>query len=171
MDHVDTIIEQWNRERPDLDVGPMALIGRLGRLARVWTREMEATFSRHGLNTATFDLLATLRRSGAPYALSPGDLIEATMVTSGTITNRIDRLVAAGLVERRPNPDDGRGFLVSLTREGFARIEACVTDHVATQARLVSGLDQSDRATLDALLRKAAGADSPAISATPEGQT
>ena len=79
------------------------------------------------------------------------------MVTSGTITNRIDRLVAAGLVERKPNPQDGRGFLVSLTPEGFSRIDACVTDHVATQARLVAPLDAADRAALDALLRKAAG--------------
>ena len=92
MDHVERIIEQWNRERPDLDVAPMALIGRLGRLARAWSREMEATFARHGLNAASFDLLATLRRAGPPHALSPGALIEATMVTSGTITNRIDRL-------------------------------------------------------------------------------
>uniref|UniRef100_UPI003BAB33E6 MarR family winged helix-turn-helix transcriptional regulator n=1 Tax=Stappia sp. TaxID=1870903 RepID=UPI003BAB33E6 len=157
MDHVERIVEQWNRERPDLDVAPMALIGRLGRLARAWSREMEATFARHGLNAASFDLLATLRRAGPPYALSPGALIEATMVTSGTITNRIDRLVAAGLVERRPNPQDGRGFLVSLTPEGFSRIDACVTDHVATQARLVAPLDAADRAALEALLRKAAG--------------
>ena len=167
MDHVDRIIEQWNRERPDLDVEPMALIGRLGRLARVWSREMEATFARHGLNAASFDLLATLRRAGPPYALSPGELIEATMVTSGTITNRIDRLETAGLVTRKPNPQDGRGFLVSLTEEGVARIDACVTEHVATQARLVAPLDAAERTALDALLRTAAGtAEAPSAPAS-----
>lgn len=156
-DHVDRIIAQWTRERPDLDVGPMAIIGRLGRLARAFGREMEETFERHGLNAASFDLLATLRRSGAPYALSPGALMEATMVTSGSVTNRIDRLEAAGLVARRPNPEDGRGFLVALTEAGLARIEAAMGDHVATQARLLAPLDAEERRSLERLLRKAAG--------------
>jgi DNA-binding MarR family transcriptional regulator len=155
MDHVDRIIDQWTRERPDLDVGPMAIIGRLGRLVRAFSREMDATFARHGLNQASFDLLATLRRSGPPYALSPGALMDATMVTSGTVTNRIDRLEQAGLVVRKPNPQDGRGFVVSLTPEGFHRIEAAVSDHVETQARLLAPLNTADRTALDALLRKA----------------
>ena len=154
MDHVDRIVAQWGRERPDLDVGPMALIGRVNRLAQQLMRGMEKTWAAHGLNAASFDVLATLRRSAPPHRLSPGDLIESTMVTSGTMTNRIDQLEKAGLVERIRNPEDGRGFLISLTDKGFALIDAAVTEHVATQAALVSGLSGEDRAALNALLRK-----------------
>lgn len=152
MDHVDRIIAQWNRERPDLDVAPMALIGRIGRIARWLGQEMEKTLGTHGLNRATFDLLATLRRSGPPFRLLPGDLIEMSMVTSGTVTNRVDRLVAAGLVERIGNPEDGRSVFVGLTQKGLATIDAAVTDHVATQARLVSVLSHQERGALDGLL-------------------
>ena len=148
------IVAQWGRERPDLDVAPMALIGRLKRLSLQLTRGMEKTWAAHGLNSASFDVLATLRRSPPPHCLSPGGLIDSTMVTSGTMTNRIDQLEKAGLVERIRNPEDGRGFLISLTDKGFAVIDAAVTEHVATQKRLVSGLSEQDRAALDALLRK-----------------
>lgn len=154
MDHVDAILAQWNRERPDLDVAPMGLVGRLTRVSRLLSREMEKTFARHGLNAATFDVLATLRRAGAPHALSPGELMAAMMVTSGTVTNRIDQLEKAGLVERRANPADGRGFLVALTPAGLATIEAAVGDHVATQARLVAELPEQDRAALEQGLRR-----------------
>ena len=152
MDHVDRIIAQWNRERPDLDVAPMALIGRIGRIARWLGQEMDKTLGTHGLNRATFDLLATLRRSGPPFRLLPGDLIEMSMVTSGTVTNRVDRLVAAGLVERIGNPEDGRSVFVGLTQKGLETIDAAVTDHVATQARLVSVLSPQERGALDGLL-------------------
>ena len=154
MDRVDDILAQWNRERPDLDVGPMGLIGRLRRISHHLTREMEKTFAAHGLNFASFDVLATLRRSGPPYALSPGDLSATMMITSGTMTNRVDQLEKAGLVERRLNPDDRRSFIVSLTDMGFATIDAAVTDHVATQTRIVSMLTSEERAALDALLSK-----------------
>lgn len=153
MDKVDAIIAQWHRERPDLDVGPMETIGRLGRLARHLSREMEKTFAAHGLSAPGFDVLATLRRSGAPYALSPGDLLATTMVTSGSMTNRIDQLEKAGLVERRQNPEDRRSVVISLTETGFATIDACVTAHVETQARLLATLTPADKATLDGLLR------------------
>jgi DNA-binding MarR family transcriptional regulator len=153
MDHVDAILAQWNRERPDLDVAPMGFIARLMRVARHMSREMEATFARHGLNGATFDVLATLRRAGPPHALSPGALMESMMVTSGTVTNRIDQLERAGLVLRAPNPQDGRGFIVNLTEEGLARIDAAVSDHVATQARLVEQIPSPMREVLEEALR------------------
>lgn len=153
MDHVDKILAQWRRERPDLDIAPMGLIGRLKRLTLCLTREMDKTWAEYGLNSASFDVLATLRRSGPPFALSPGDLMATTMVTSGTMTNRIDQLEKAGLVARRKNPEDGRGFLISLTDKGFAVIDAAVTAHAQTQERLVSDLSEKDRKKLDALLK------------------
>ena len=153
MDHVDRVVAQWNKERPDLEVAPMALIGRIKRLSLRLTREMEKTWADYGLNAASFDVLATLRRAGPPYALSPGDLMASTMVTSGTMTNRIDQLQKAGLVERRQSPEDRRSFLISLTDEGFRVIDAAVEAHVETQAQLVSGLSKAERRQLDALLR------------------
>ena len=154
MDHVDRILAQWRRERPDLEVAPMGLIGRIKRLALCLSREMEKTWARHGLNAASFDVLATLRRSGPPFRLSPGDLMASTMVTSGTMTNRIDQLEKAGLVERIRNPDDGRGFLISLTGRGFEVIDAAVAAHVETQGRLVAGLSRDERRALDGLLKR-----------------
>jgi DNA-binding MarR family transcriptional regulator len=153
MDRVDEILAQWQRERPDLDVAPMGLIGRIRRLSAHLSREMEKTFAAHGLNGATFDVLATLRRSGPPYGLSPGDLLAAMMITSGTLTNRIDQLEKAGLVKRSHNPEDGRSVIVSLTDKGFSAIDAAVTAHATTQARLVASLPAADKAALDALLR------------------
>ena len=154
MDKVDKIIEQWKSERPELDVSSMALIGRFKRINQCLTVEMNKTFMAHGLNLATFDVLATLRRSGAPYALSPNDLIASTMVTSGTMTNRIDQLVKAGLVERIKNSNDKRSVVVSLTHKGFAVIDPTLDEHVLTQKKLTSGLSQSDSEKLNALLVK-----------------
>lgn len=154
MDRVDVILAQWRRERPDLDTGPMGLIGRIRRVAAHLSRGMEKTFAAHGLNSASFDVLATLRRSGPPYALSPGDLLETMMITSGTMTNRIDQLEKAGLVARAHNPEDRRSVIISLTDKGFAAIDAAVTAHVATQARLVAALSAEERAMLNAVLGK-----------------
>lgn len=148
----DDIHAQWGRERPDLDTEPMALIGRMGRLVRALTAEMEATFARHGLNGASFDLLATLRRSGDPYALTAGELMAQMMITSGTVTNRINRLEAQGLVERRTDKDDARRAIVALTEAGFAVIERAVEDHVATQKRLTEMLSAEEFAQIDGLL-------------------
>ena len=153
MDHVDRILAQWRKERPDLEVSPMGLIGRIKRLSTHLSREMGETWADHGMNAASFDVLATLRRSGPPFALSPGDLIASTMVTSGTMTNRIDQLEKAGLVERKQSDEDRRSFLISLTGRGFDIIDAAVTAHVKTQERLVSELSVSDRKQLDALLK------------------
>ncbi len=152
MGHVDQILEQWGRERPDLDVTSMGLTGRLKRIARIIQGEMEPVFAAHGLNLASFDVLATLRRSGEPYALSPGDLMANTMVTSGTMTNRIDQLVKAGLVERIQNPNDGRSVLVGLTRQGRKVIDAAVADHVENLDRLTGGLSKSEFQRLNRLL-------------------
>jgi DNA-binding MarR family transcriptional regulator len=153
-DAVDQILTQWSRERPDLDVSPMGLIGRLGRLRAHISRAHEAVFQRHGLNSASFDLLATLRRSGPPFRLSPSELLETMMITSGTMTNRIDQLEKQGLVERLPHPEDRRALLVALTEKGRAVIDAAVTDHVANQHRLIETLTAEDRTALDGLLRQ-----------------
>ncbi len=152
MDAVDEILAQWNQERPELDVAPMGLVGRLKRISRHLSREMDKTFAAHGLNGASFDVLATLRRSGPPYRLSPGDLLATMMVTSGTMTNRLDRLEQAGLVKRVHNPEDGRSVIISLTGKGLAIVDAAVTAHVETQARLTSCLSVEERAALNGLL-------------------
>ena len=154
MDKVDLIIKQWNQEKPELDVKSMALIGRMKRIAQHLSTGMGETFSDHGLNTASFDMLATLRRSGPDYALSPNDLIESTMVRSGTMTHRIDQLCKAGWVERIKNPKDGRGFIIALTLAGKTIIDAAIVDHVVTQDRLVSGLDEQEKAQFNQLLTK-----------------
>ena len=153
MDHVDRILEQWNRERPDLDVAPMGLLGRIARLRTHLAREVEQTLATHGLNSATFDVLATLRRSGPPYALSPGDLLATTMVSSGTMTNRLDQLEKAGLVARTHNPEDRRSVIIALTDKGRAVVDEAVTAHVANQHRLVETLSSEERKQLDGLLR------------------
>lgn len=152
MDHVDKVLAQWRAQRPDLDVGPMGTIGRVKRLHGRLAAEMDRVFAGHGLNAASFDVLATLRRSGPPYQLSPSELIEWTMVTSGTMTNRLDRLEKQGLILRRPNPADGRGSVVALTEEGFRLIDRAVTEHVENQHRLLAGMPEEAREALDALL-------------------
>ena len=120
-DHVDRILAQWRRERPELDVEPMGIFGRLKRLTTHIGREVDALLLKHGLSSSSFDVRATLRRSGAPYRLSPGELLGMTMVSSGTMTNRIDQLEKAGLVERLFNPEDRRSVLIALTEKGWQR--------------------------------------------------
>ncbi|WP_175416746.1 MULTISPECIES: MarR family winged helix-turn-helix transcriptional regulator [Agrobacterium] len=154
MDHVDHILAQWRSERPDLDVGPMGLLGRLHRLSTHLGREVEAVLLKHGLSSSAFDVLATLRRAGAPHRLSPGDLLAMTMVSSGTMTNRIDQLEKAGLVERIHNPQDRRSVLISLTERGFAIVEEAVGAHVENQHRLVAHLTEEERLALDGLLKR-----------------
>lgn len=153
MDRIDNITKQWQRERPDLDISPMGLIGRLGNITLHLSREMEKVFSQFGLNTSSFDVLATLRRAGDPYTLSPGEMLSTLMVTSGTMTNRIDQLEKAGWVIRKVNPEDGRSFLVSLTAEGLKLINQVIEAHVENQKRLVSGLSQQEQQALNQLLK------------------
>ena len=153
-DHVDRILAQWRRERPELDVEPMGIFGRLKRLTTHIGREVDAVLLKHGLSSSSFDVLATLRRSGAPYRLSPGELLGMTMVSSGTMTNRIDQLEKAGLVERLFNPEDRRSVLIALTEKGLAAVEETVGAHVANQQRLTRNLTAEDKAELDRLLKK-----------------
>lgn len=154
LDHVDHILAQWRKERPDLDVGPMGLLGRLHRLSTHLGREVEAVLLKHGLSSSSFDVLATLRRAGPPYRLSPGDLLAMTMVSSGTMTNRIDQLEKVGLVERFHNPQDRRSVLISLTERGLAIVEDAVGAHVENQHRLVAHLSEEERAALNGLLKR-----------------
>ncbi|MBZ9796517.1 MarR family winged helix-turn-helix transcriptional regulator [Mesorhizobium sp. ES1-4] len=158
MDRAGKAIEQWQRERPDLDVSPMAVIGRLNEVASLIARERLAPlFARFGLQAGEFDVLATLRRSGSPYALTPTALYEATMVTSGAMTNRLDRLEASGLIQRAPHPNDRRGIVVRLTEKGLALIDEAVTAHVANEHQILSGLTQTEKETLSRLLEKLIG--------------
>lgn len=155
MDRAAMAAEQWTRERPELDTGPMVLLGRLGEAALVIARDrINPLFADFGLQPGEFDVLATLRRSGAPYALTPTALYEAAMISSGSMTNRIDRLESARLVERRANPADKRGTLVALTSEGLALIDRAVEAHVANQQSIVRGLDEQERDQLAGLLDK-----------------
>lgn len=146
---------EWRRERPDLDPLPMVLFGRLTEASeRARKDHIRSFFAEHGLQGGEFDVLATLRRAGPPHALNPTALYQATMVTSGAMTARIDKLEAAGLVERRRDPDDRRGTLVALSRTGFALIDGLMPLHVANQARLLEGLSDTERNELTRLLGK-----------------
>jgi DNA-binding MarR family transcriptional regulator len=153
-DHIDRIVVQWQRERPDLDVSALALLGRLLRAAHLADLSLAEGAARHGLRPGWFDLLAALRRAGRPYELRPTDLMEATMLSSGGTTKRLDRLADAGLVERRPDPDDRRGALVRLTAKGRAVIDRALAAHVAHEERLLEPLSRADRRALDGLLRR-----------------
>jgi DNA-binding MarR family transcriptional regulator len=152
-DEVDGLVAGWQAERPDLDVEPLHVLSRVSRLARHLDRARTAAFAAHGLQTWEFDVLSALRRQGAPYQLSPGALLRATLVTSGTMTNRIDRLASAGLVSRRPDPADKRGVLVALTDRGRAAVDAALADLLTYERQLLTGLDGGQRRELAALLR------------------
>jgi DNA-binding MarR family transcriptional regulator len=154
MDKVDKILEQWQRERPDLDSSPMGVVGRIGRLAHYLERGVNEGLDQFGLTNWSFDVLATLRRAGQPYRLSPNALLQSLMITSGTMTNRIDHLERAGLVERAHNPDDRRSVLISLTPSGLELIEKALATHVANEHRLLAELGGADREQLAGLLRQ-----------------
>ncbi|MER9894421.1 MarR family transcriptional regulator [Mesorhizobium sp. M0119] len=155
MDRAAKAIEQWKKERPDLDVSPMAVLGRLSEAASLIARERLAPlFASYGLQSGEFDVLATLRRSGPPYALTPTALYEATMVTSGAMTNRLDRLEKSGLITRGPHPDDRRGIVVQLTGKGLALIDEAVAAHVANEHQILSGLARPEQIMLARLLEK-----------------
>ena len=142
-DHVDHIADQWRRERPDIDMQPMEIIGRISRLERRLAPRLAEVFAEHKLEAWEFDVLASLRRSGAPYELTPGQLLDTMMITSGAVTHRITRLEERGLVARRPDPDDGRVVRVHLTDEGLRVIDAALPAHVANEADIVSVLSLS----------------------------
>jgi DNA-binding MarR family transcriptional regulator len=154
QDEVDRLVAAWARERPDLDVRPLEVLSRVTRLARHLDRARRTAFAAHGLETWEFDVLAALRREGKPYVLSPGQLISQTMVTSGTMTNRIDRLENAGLVQRLPDPQDRRGVHVRLTPRGKGRVDAALADLLERERELLQGIGKADRETLSTLLRR-----------------
>ena len=151
-DGVKTILEQWQRERPDLDTSTMAIFGRLARLAKRTEQKLEANFRRYDLQGSTFDLLATLRRSGEPFTLNPAQLQREMMLSSGATTHRIDLLETRGLAERLPDPGDRRGTLVRLTPAGRTLVDEVVVAHLAVQNELLEGLTTEERGGLAELL-------------------
>lgn len=151
-DTVDRITGQWREQRPDLDVSPIEVIGRISRLSRLIDRRLDENFARFDIEAWMYDVLATLRRGGEPYELTAGDLVRQSMVTTGAITNRIDRLEQRGLVERA-GTSDRRKVIVRLTPAGFDLVEEVVGAHLATEHELLGSLDERRRAQLAGLLR------------------
>ena len=153
-DAVDRILAQWAGERPDLDCSPMGVIGRISQLQREVYLAQRATFARHGLDVPSFDVLAALRRAGPPYELTPTELMRTALVTSGAITQRLDRLEERGLITRRRSRDDGRAVVVSLTGAGRQALDAALPDHLDTERKLLEGLSDEEREQLAGLLRR-----------------
>ena len=154
MDEVDRIVAAWRRERPDLDVSPMEILSRVSRLARQLDLARKSSFSDYGIEGWAFDVLSALRRAGEPYQLSPSTLLQETLVTSGTMTNRFDRLVARGWVDRRPDPGDRRGVLVQLSDSGRATVDSALADLLVKEREILSGLTPAGSRKLAALLRE-----------------
>jgi len=153
-DEVDRIVDAWTRERPDLDFAPLQVLSRVGRLSRHLDRARRIAFSASDLETWEFDVLSALRRAGAPYQLSPKALLQQTLVSSGTMTNRIDRLVERKLVERRTDPHDGRGILVVMSPLGQERVDRAISQLLEGEAELLDALSPADQEKLSTLLRK-----------------
>ncbi|TWI52702.1 DNA-binding MarR family transcriptional regulator [Pseudomonas duriflava] len=151
-------VEQWRKERPDLDPFPMQVVGQLGEAALIIARDhLNPFFARYGLHPGEFDVLATLRRSGEPYALTPTALYEAAMISSGGMTNRIDRLERAEFIERKRHPTDRRGTLVALTAKGITLIDELMALHIENERKVLSGLTEAEQSQLDKLLGKLIG--------------
>jgi DNA-binding MarR family transcriptional regulator len=153
-DHVGRIMQQWRQERPELDVSPLGVVGRLHRLADTLNVELRALFAEAGLSDGDFDVIASLRRAGAPFALTPGELAATTMVTSGAVTKRVDRLEAQGYVTRTVSSEDGRSRTIALTAEGIALIDDLFPRHVENERRLLAGLSPGEQSELARLLEK-----------------
>ena len=153
-DEVDGLVAAWKRERPDLDVAPLEVLSRITRLARQLDIARRAAFADHGLETWGFDVLAALRRAGAPYQLTPGQLIHENLVTSGTITNRLDRLEEDGLLTRHPDPSDGRGTLVRITDKGIRVVDGALVDLLNREKELLQSLKGAERDELSHYLSR-----------------
>ena len=153
-DEVDRIVDAWTHERPDLDFSPLQVLSRVGRLARHLERARRTAFAASDLELWEFDVLSALRRAGEPYQLSPKSLLQQTLVSSGTMTNRIDRLVTRKLVERRTDPNDGRGILVVMTESGRERVDAAISTLLQAESELLDRLPAADQERLSSLLRK-----------------
>lgn len=155
LDRAAVAVAQWRRERPEIDSFPMEVLGRLAELAHLVTRDrLLPVFARFGLQNGDFDVLATLRRSGPPYALTPTVLYEATMISSGGMTARLDRLEKAGLILREKHPTDRRGTLVTLTEHGRATIDAALPAHVENERAILAALSADEQVQLNQLLAK-----------------
>lgn len=152
-DQVDRLVEAWGRERPDLDLGPIEVLSRVSRVSHHLDAARRAAFTDHAIEPWEFDVLAALRRAGPPYELSPGRLLRETLVTSGTMTNRVDRLATRGFVERLPDPRDRRGVLVRLTGQGRAKVDGALSSLLDREHELLAGLDGPAQERLAALLR------------------
>ena len=152
-DEVDDLVAAWRIQRPDLDVEPLQVLSRVSRLARHLDIARRSAFTSHGLESWEFDVLSALRRIGPPFQLTPGALLRATLVTSGTMTNRIDRLTARGLVRREPDPADRRGVLVTLTGQGEIVVDAALADLLESERKLLAGLSEQQRQALANMLR------------------
>ena len=153
-DEVDEIVEAWHRERADLDLAPVEVFSRIGRLARLLDKARREAFTAHRIETWEFDVLSALRRAGKPYQLTPGALLRQTMVTSGTMTNRVDRLTDRGFVERSPDPSDRRGVLVRLTGTGKRTVDGAFETLLAGERELLADLSDEDRTQLATLLKR-----------------
>lgn len=154
MNRVKQAIAQWQQEKPELDLLPMEVVGYLKTTQQLAQERLQAFFKAYGLQAGEFDVLATLRRSGAPYRLGPTQLFETLMVSSGGMTSRLDRLEKAGLIMRTPNPEDRRGTLVSLTEEGLALMDRMIPHHVANEASMLTALSREEQRALSQLLGK-----------------
>ena len=153
-DEIDRIVSQWKRERPDLDVSVTHVLQRITRLYLLQSASFAEVFGRYGLTFGEYEVLAALRRSGPPYRLNPSNLFNSLVLSSGAMTNRLDRLEEAGLVERLPDPDDRRGRLVALTAHGIETVDTAVLDHLANEERLLSALSAEERQLLAGLMRR-----------------
>ncbi|MER5776365.1 MarR family transcriptional regulator [Streptomyces sp. NPDC002039] len=153
-DAVDAITAQWYAVRPDLDTAPMAVFGRIYRITKAMGDEMERTYNRYGISRGEFDVVATLRRSGIPYTLSPRQLSATLMLTTGGMTGRLDKLEKAGLLTRSPDPHDRRGLHVTITDRGLTLIDEAVTAGLEVQRAALTGLDPQEVEVLTGLLRK-----------------
>jgi DNA-binding MarR family transcriptional regulator len=162
-DEVDRIVGAWKTQRPDLDFSPMEVLSRVDRLSRHLDRARRDAFSRTDIEPWEWDVLSALRRAGAPYQLSPKQLLQQTLVSSGTMTNRIDRLVKRGFVHRESDPDDGRSVLVTLTEDGRVRVDAAITRLMDAETELLGCLSAAERTRVATLLRRLVlGFDDPA---------
>jgi DNA-binding MarR family transcriptional regulator len=156
-DEVDDLVQAWRRERDDLDLAPVEVFSRISRLARLLDLARRDAFTAHDVEPWEFDVLAALRRTGKPYQLSPGQLLRETMVTSGTMTNRIDRLTERGFVERSPDPNDRRGVLVGLSTAGKKAVDGAFETLLDSERDLLTELSDSERNDLAGLLKRLMG--------------
>lgn len=165
-DHIDRLRAQWARELPDIDTCGMEVLGRARRIVLRSRPTIEAVFARHGMDAGEFDVLSTLRRSGPPYALRPTELYRSLMISSGGLTDRLNRLARAGMITRPPSPEDGRSLLVQLTDKGRAAAEAAFREDMGVEAAMLAVLDDAERKALADLLRKLA----LGMEASPDGE-